>query len=330
VEPEQSKVQPTVRPNVRPKVRVAYIAGAGFSGSTLLEQALSQIDGCVSVGEPYRPLFEPYWPEMTCGCGELFRDCPFWNPVLEDAYNGEQDATRERLRVLGEGMVAHSVRSAYTHSSPPHSVRAAFREIGALLEPMYRAVLDRTGARVVVDASKTALWGMGILAAPGIELDVVHLVREPRGFAMSNSRPHDFWPPGTQTIPRGPIRSYVNWGVSNVEAEYLARHANRSLTLLYDSFARSPEPTFLSVVEMLGLDAKESNPIHDGVLTVDNVAHTIGGNPRRPRLGTTKIEYDERWKTSGSRTLRLAAPVMTGPLWHHYRRRATRSAPGAR
>ncbi len=309
----------------RRKVRVAYIAGAGFSGSTLLEQALSQVDGCVSVGEPYRPLFEPYWPEMTCGCGELFRDCPFWPAVLTDAYGDEQDATRERLRLLGEGFVAHSVRSAFANSSPPHSLRAAFREIGSLIEPMYRAVATRTEAKVVVDASKSGLWGMGILAAPGIELDVVHLVREPRGFALSNSRPHDFWPPGTQTIPRGPIRSFANWSVTNIEAEALARKAHRSTTVLYETFARDPEATLASIVEMLGLDASAPGPIRDGVLTVDRVAHTIGGNPRRPRRGQTKIEHDERWKTSGSRTLRLAGPLLAGPLWHHYRRRATRS-----
>ncbi len=28
------------------KIRLAFIAGAGLSGSTLLEQALSQVEGC--------------------------------------------------------------------------------------------------------------------------------------------------------------------------------------------------------------------------------------------------------------------------------------------
>jgi len=305
----------------RPKVRVAYIAGAGFSGSTLLEQALSQVDGCVSVGEPYRPLFEPYWPTMTCGCGELFSDCPFWLPVLADAWGDAQEATRERLRVLGVGMVGHSVRSAYANSSPRHSLRAAFREIGALLEPMYRSVAERTGAELIVDASKAGLWGLGLLAAPGIDLEVIHLVRDSRGFALSNSRPHDFWPPGTQTIPRGPIRSFLNWDVTNAEAEYLARRAPRSRTVLYNTFAARPEEALAAIVEWLGFGGSEL-PIHDGKLTVDRVAHTVGGNPSRPRLGTTSIRPDERWRTDGSRTLRTFGPVFTGPLWYHYRRRA--------
>jgi hypothetical protein len=306
------------------KIRVLYIAGAGFSGSTLLEQALSQIDGCVSVGEPFRPLFEPYWPEMTCGCGELFRDCPFWHAVLAQAWGHEQAATRERLRVLGEGFVAHRFKSALLHSSPRFSLPAAFREIGALIEPMYRAVSDQTGAEVIVDASKSALWGLGILTAPGIELEVVHLVRDPRGFASSNSRPHDHWPPGTQTIPRGPIRSYANWDVTNIETEFLTRRAHRSTTLLYETLAREPEATLASIVDALHLDAPGPSPIRDGTLTVDRVAHTVGGNPSRPRLGTTAIRLDERWRESGSGALRTAAPALTGPLWWHYRRTADR------
>ncbi len=187
--------------------------------------------------------------------------------------------------------------------------------------PCTASVAERTGAELIVDASKAGLWGLGLLAAPGIDLDVIHLVRDSRGFALSNSRPHDFWPPGTQTIPRGPIRSFLNWDVTNVEAEYLARRAARSRTVLYNTFAARPEETLAAIVEWLGFGGREL-PIHDGKLTVGRVAHTVGGNPSRPRLGTTSIRPDERWRTDGSRALRTFGPVFTGPLWHHYRRRA--------
>jgi hypothetical protein len=311
----------------RRKVRVAYIAGAGFSGSTLLEQALSQVEGCVSVGEPFRPLFEPYWPMLTCGCGELFADCPFWPAVLDDAYGDRQEMIREHLRILGVGFVGHSVRSALAHSSPRYSLPAAFREIGSLVEPLYRSVAERTGSELIIDASKSGLWGLGVLAAPGIDLDVIHLVRDSRGFAFSNGHPHEFWPPGTQTIPRGPVRSFVNWWVTNLEAEFLARRAPRSRTVLYDTFARRPEQTLASIVDWLGVGGRGASPIQHGVLTVTRVAHTIAGNQRRPRLGATEIAFDERWKTQGSRSLHVLGPLLTGPLWHHYRRLADRAAP---
>jgi hypothetical protein len=310
------------------KVRVAFIAGAGFSGSTLLEQALSEVEGCVSIGELH-PLFEQYWPMMTCSCGEEFRSCPFWQPVLADAYGDQADATRERVRILGNGFLAHSVKSALLHSSSRFSLRTAFREIGSLIEPIYRAVAARTGAEVIVDASKSGLWGLGVLTAPGVELDVVHLVKDPRAFAWSNGRPHAFfYPPGSMTIPRGPIRSYGNWTLANIEAEALARRAHRSTTVLYETFARHPEATFASIVEMLGLAGDGESPIRDGNLTVNRIGHTIGGNPRRPRAGTTKIEPDERWKASASRALRVLGPILTGPLAQHYRRVAARGTVG--
>jgi hypothetical protein len=310
------------------KVRVAFIAGAGFSGSTLLEQSLSQIEGCVSIGGLH-PLFEHYWPVMVCECGKRHRECEFWQGVLEDAYGAsanEQGAKRERARVLGKGFVAHSPMSALMRSSPKFSLKAAFRELGTLIEPIYRAVAARTGAQVVVDSSKAAPWGLSSLAAPGVDLRVVHLIKDPRAFAYSNGRPHAFfYPLGSTTVPRGPIRSFGNWGLANIEAEYLARQAPHSMTVLYESLARRPEETLASIVDMLGIEGDVALPVRDHELTVDRPGHAIGGNARRPRHGVTSIEFDERWRTDGSRELRTLGPLLAGPFWWHWKRRAAQS-----
>jgi hypothetical protein len=47
------------------RVHVAFVAGAGLSGSTLLEQSLSQVEGCFTLGELYW-MWKPYWPLMVC------------------------------------------------------------------------------------------------------------------------------------------------------------------------------------------------------------------------------------------------------------------------
>ena len=71
--------------NVDPKpparTRVAFIAGASWSGSTLLEQELAQFDDCISVGETFW-IWDRDWPRMTCECGKKFDDCEFWPAVL--------------------------------------------------------------------------------------------------------------------------------------------------------------------------------------------------------------------------------------------------------
>jgi hypothetical protein len=38
----------------------------------------------------------------------------------------------------------------------------------------------------------------------------------------------------------------------------------------------------------------------------------------------TAIEFDERWRTDGSRALRTLGPPLAGPLWWHFKRLAAR------
>ena len=77
---------------------------------------------------------------------------------------------------------------------------------------------------------------------------------------------------------------------------------------------------------MLGVEGSPELPVKDGKLTVDRPGHAIGGNPRRPRHGVTPIEFDERWRTDGSRALRTLGPPLAGPFWWHWKRRAEQSA----
>ena len=85
--------------------RVAFIAGTSWSGSTLLEQGLAQLDGWVSIGEPFW-IWDRAFPLMLCECGTEFGRCEFWQTVLHEAYGNEQYAVREHVRVQARGLVA--------------------------------------------------------------------------------------------------------------------------------------------------------------------------------------------------------------------------------
>ena len=309
------------------KVRVAFIAGAGLSGSTLLEQALSQVDGCMSIGELYW-MWKPYWPMMVCECGEQFSTCPFWQTVLAEAYGSEQDAVRARLGVLGDGLVAHSIAPTLVHSKTKFRLKASFAEIGALLEPIYRAIAANAGSAIIVDAAKSGLWGLCVSSATSIEPSVIHLVRDPRGFSYSNARARAFhYPPGSMTTPRGPTRSLVNWLLSNLEAEVLARRAEIKTTVLYEDLTRDPFAMAARITRTLGLDSDIGTVFRDGTLVVSRVGHAIGGNPRRPQFGSTVIAPDDEWRRSASRRLRMLA-IPFEPLYHRYQRKARAAAAG--
>jgi hypothetical protein len=273
--------------------RVAFIAGASWSGSTLLEQELAQLDGCVSLGELFW-IWDRHWPAMTCECGRQFRDCQFWQTVLEDAYGGAARAVRSDVWSRSQGLWRHSVVPALVQSRSPFP-RRALREIGDLVAPIYEAVGRQTGASHLVDATKAGLWGLALSLVPSVDLHVVHLVRDPVAYLASDGRTRSVpYPPGATRPPRPPSRSLLTWLLLHLEADVLAQRNWDSTLVLYDELVREPVRTAARVAGAFGLRI-DVDEIFDGeALLVRRPGHAIGGNPRRPARGRTPIEHQQR------------------------------------
>lgn len=273
--------------------RVAYIAGTSWSGSTLLEQALAQLDGCVSLGESYW-IWDPHWPDMTCECGREFRTCDFWQSVLVEAYGADCDALRADVYARARALWGHWVVPALTRSRAKVRVGAALAELGAELEPLYRAVQRVSGATTIVDASKSGLWGLTIARGAAIDLRVVHLVRDPMGYLASDGRRRAIpYPPGASRPPRPPWRSLLTWLLLQREADALRRAAPRGAVVLYEDLVRDAAAVATPVAELIGAGDDLTDVVRDETLVVHHRGHAIGGNPRRPEVGTTVIDPRE-------------------------------------
>jgi hypothetical protein len=262
---------------------------------------------------------------MVCECGEMFSVCPFWQEVVATAYGSEHERVDSRPDALGEGFLRHSLGPTLRRSTPRVRVHAAFKELGQLLAPLYAAVEHVNGSSVIVDASKAPPWGMAASSSNSVDLRPIHLVRDPRGFAFSNGRRRAApGPPGAMSIPHGPLRSYANWLLANVEADWLRRRANRSTLVLYDDLTRRPTETVHAILESLGVDADLSHVLSRDTLVVDHNGHAIGGNPRRPRRGATNIVPDDAWRTESSQELRVLASLVM-PFWLRYQHVSSRA-----
>ncbi len=64
------------------KPTIIYIAGYGFSGSTLLERSLADNIGVIGCGELWR-LKEDFQDFETCGCDQNVETCEFWAELYE-------------------------------------------------------------------------------------------------------------------------------------------------------------------------------------------------------------------------------------------------------
>jgi hypothetical protein len=304
-------------------VRVTFIAGTSWSGSTLLEQALAQIDGCVSVGEVYW-LGNPDWPSMICECGREFRVCEFWQTVLVEAYGSRSAPVRAEIGARSEGLFRHWVLPTLTRSRSPLHPAAAFAELGAMVEPLYRAVERVTGATTIVDASKCALWGLAISRVEAVDLRVVHLVRDPDGFVASDARERELpYPPGAVRPSRPPTRSLITWLLLNLEAEFLTRHVTEQVLVRYEDLTRAPAATSERVASFAGLDADIGRLFAANTLIVRRTGHAVGGNPRRPKLGQTVVV--QSGNAAGSKTAGATSRhhPLAPPLTRRYRRYAT-------
>jgi hypothetical protein len=276
-------------PTAEDAQRVAFIAGTSWSGSTLLEQGLAQLDGWVSIGEPFW-IWDRDFPLMVCECGAEFGRCEFWPTVLNEAYGRDQYAVREQVRAQARGLWRHSILPTLAHSEAKVRPAQALAELGDLVTPIYETVARLTGATTVVDASKCGLWGLALAGARGLDLRVIHLVRDPESFVVSDGRRREVpFPPGATRPPRPPARSLLTWLLLHFEADLLSRRDTESMTVLYEDLARDPAATLGTVAR--GIDAHaDVRPMFDrDQLVVRTAGHAIGGNPRRPGPGPTVI-----------------------------------------
>jgi hypothetical protein len=303
---------------------VLYIAGTGRSGSTVLANILGEVDGVFAAGE-VRYLWQRGLKEgRFCGCGLPVRECPVWSRVL--AMAGELDDPARvdaivsmlhrtgRMRTLPAvvaGTIVPRLDPAEAHALAP--ARNALGEL-------YAAMAAVTDSRVIVDSSKLPAYANVLAATPGIDLRVVHLIRDPRGAAHSWSTKKTLADGAVRAHMEqiSPAKSAVLWDVWNLAGGILFKGgSDRYLRLRYEDFVADPPGTVRKILAMVGMEEAEL-PFVNGneVRTTPN--HSVAGNPDRLRHGAITLRSDDRWRSAMPARNRRLVSVLTSPLLLRY------------
>jgi glycosyltransferase involved in cell wall biosynthesis len=284
---------------------VLYIAGSGRSGSTLLERTLGEMPRAVNVGE----LIDLFWRaaprDERCGCGQVFSECPFWAGVGARAYGGwsarQLDAVHQlQRRVARQRFMPRLL--ALPHGTD--SFRVDVARYGREYAPLYAAIAAQAGADYVVDASKWPVQALA-LARAGLDVRVIHLVRDVRGVAYSLSkadvrRPHAV---GQQDLMyrRAPANAALRWVACQSQAELLGRRGLPVTRMRYEDFVRDPRRTVQAALAALGVPATPGDLAHiSDTDVVLGPSHGLSGNPARFREGRITLRADETWRTQMS------------------------------
>jgi hypothetical protein len=302
---------------------VVYIAGSGRSGSTLLERALGEIPGFVNVGE----LIDLYRRTAThgerCGCGEPFAQCPFWSRVGDRAFGGWQEQKLTATDRL-QGKVARQRRMPRLLAMPlaGSAFRADVAAYGASYAGLYAAIAAEAAATCVVDASKWPVQALA-LARAGLDVRVIHLVRDVRGVAYSLgkrdvSRPHAV--AGTDVMTHlSAAEAAARWVAVQGQAGLLRWCGLPVSRMRYEEFVREPGQAVAAALAGIGLPAPPAHLAHLGNgRVVLGTSHGLSGNPSRFTGGEITLRADEKWRTSMSRRDRLIVTAIGLPLMLRY------------
>jgi hypothetical protein len=311
-------------------IKVVLIAGWGRSGSTLLEAIVAQDDRFVALGEVRSLWQRGYLSNTLCGCGVAFTECPFWQKVDDAAFGGLDRDEARRIRALNK----HALRPV---SIPRLLLRRPSKrmvEYQDLLRLVFQTAVDVSGASVVLDSSKDGVYGLLLARTPGVELHVVHLVRDARAVAFSWRRkvvrPEIHWE--TRLQPVLPVaRSGVVWLYFNLVGIALRFFARSYRFVRYEDFVDDPASVVADVRRALDMEVG-GWPVLDDHHVELPVVHQVAGNPARFKGRSVELRLDDEWRHAMPRRDRWKVTAASWPLllWYGYAPRGRVSRARAR
>ncbi len=292
------------------KINVAYIAGYGRSGSTLLERILSSHESVVGLGEiaylADTELGPHYW--------NVADGIPLWDglrPALK--FDGEELTRRQAVQVRHESRLTgwfYWLFRKPTSEYQDHTTQ--------VLSSIREAV--PTATKWLVDSSKTArerfFRPFMFRRVPNVNCCMIHLVRDPRGSVQSVRRGSNA--AMEQGKPRkwklAVLRAAYGWTMSNLAGVLfrLSHGSDNYVRIRYEELASNPEACLKRLAPMLGIDfgpiaqrVREEKPLPPG--------DQFAGN--RMRLESTiTLRTDERWRSDMPAWMQWLVTILCFPV----------------
>lgn len=301
------------------RVTVLYVAGMPRSGSTLLDLMLGRLAGHCEVGEVFYLWQSGVERNLKCACGEPFAGCPFWAKVGDRAYGGWSTVDLNEMYRLQRQVDATGRLPLILGARLLPRFRRRMERYLDLVIPLYRAVAEVSGAGVVVDSTKRPSTAYLLRRAPGIDLRLAHVVRDPRGVAYSWSQAVEL-PEGTairkHMKTRSPLLTGRRWVTVNAMFALLARLGVPRVVLRYEDLVRDPATELGKVADLTADAAGGRDPLDflSGNTFTHGGSHTVAGGRIRMRSGPITLVLDEKWRREYPSRPRRLVGALTWPL----------------
>lgn len=308
--------------NVRDVGLVPYVCmpGSPYTGSTLLGFLLNSHPECVSIGAATGLTRKVDVDTYQCTCGARFQDCEFWTEVAErtaelghpvtvfesDFWNTHVRLSKRRwlngllVRSLGNDALT-DMRDAILMRRGP--IKDALVEARRSSWALAKSILDMTGKSVFVDTARDHQRPKYLVPDEGLDVKVIHLIRDPRGNASSIMSHTGV---DVETAAR-------QWKHYNVEADRVSRYIDPDswLRVHYEDLCSDPQRTLDEIARFIGVD-----PAPFGGSTAGVESHIIGNSMRLG--GVEEIRLDEKWRERLNREELDTIARITGETSHRF------------
>ncbi|CAA9219261.1 MAG: hypothetical protein AVDCRST_MAG93-377 [uncultured Chloroflexia bacterium] len=274
-----------------------------------------------------------------CTCGKrldvLYVDtpdeaCPFWSSVRREWIERTNGDGIESYPKLQSDFEPQRRWPRLLYEKGRRS--ASFQSYAGLTRAFFESVRAVSGKSVIVDCSKISVRAFALSMVPGIDLYVVHLVRDGRGVIASHIR-------SFREDPRAGVRrdhkdrpmfdvrssrvvhlvSLLRWIVGNLLSEWVCIQLGpeRTMRLRYEDFVADPKGALDNIGSLIELDltevadaASSGKPMQAG--------HNVGGNKTK-KSGVITLRPDaQEWRTVLSPTEQRLSWVLMGWLMRRY------------
>ena len=149
-------------------------------------------------------------------------------------------------------------------------------------------MLEVSGAPAIVDSSKDSTYALLLSTIEGLEVEIVHLVRDSRAVAFSwqrrRRRPEIVDREEYMPMIR-PAGAAAGWSARNVSAEALRRFSSRYVRLRYEDLTADPDT---ALTEVLGGTRRRDRARTGPSAVRGDLHHTVSGNPMRLAEGPAR------------------------------------------
>lgn len=299
-------------------MKVLYVTGAGHIGSTILDIVLGNHPRIQGVGELSK-LHRSGWSGdagRRCACGSLVAECSFWSRVRRrwaEAVGGDDVARYVELQACFERYRDAWSRLLANRQRPSTD----FREYLGKTQALYEAIREVSGRPIVVDSSLTPRRAYALTLNPGVELSLIHLVRDGRGVIWSLMKPNK------QILtkvykPAPSWRTSKYWVSANLQSAWVFRRVPtaRKQLVRYEDFVTRPAEVLQRIGALVGEDLSPlgRRVAAEGLL---DAGHTVGGS--RVRMSSSiQLKADFAWKQQLPSKDRRVFWLMAGWLAQRY------------